>query len=133
MVALKADRCLLSLFFYCFETEREKRKGDVEEKRDRSSKVTKREKIKIRAVKNRSQRRDGGKEEDEEGGKQRDKTEEQRRDGGGAGGRRGKSEREGGRETTRGQRQKATVRRPRVRREEGDGTDSVAPKQDAAA
>lgn len=61
--------------------EGEKRKGDVEEKRDRSSKVTKREKIKIRDVKNRSQRRDGGKEEDEEGGKQRDKTEEQRRDG----------------------------------------------------
>lgn len=41
-----------------------------------------------------------------------------------------RSEREGGREMTRGQRQKATVRRPRVRREEGDGTDK---KRDAAA
>lgn len=67
-------------FFYCFETG-EAKKGEVEEKRDRSRKVTKREEIKIREVKNRSQRREGGKEKDEEGSKQRDKTEEQRRDG----------------------------------------------------
>lgn len=68
--------------FFFFTALRRGEKRKVEEKQDRSRKVTKREKIKIRDVKNRSQRRDGGEgKEEEERGKQRDKTEEQRRDG----------------------------------------------------
>lgn len=39
-----------------------------------------------------------------------------------------KSEREGGREIIQGHKQKASVRRRRVRREEGDVTDSVVSK-----
>lgn len=42
-------------------------------------------------------------------------------------------EREGGREIIQGHKQKASDRRLRVRREDGDVADSVAPKRDAAA
>lgn len=43
-----------------------------------------------------------------------------------------KNEREGGREIIQGHNQKALVRRLRVRREEGDFTDSVVSQEDAA-
>lgn len=46
---------------------------------------------------------------------------------------RGESEREGGREIIQGHNQRALVYRLRVRGEEGDFTDSVISKEDAAA